>query len=197
MFGVDHAMLTFSGSAINTTNTFADDFSKHWADDAIRVLSMNHFILGDGEGNFRPDTPITRAEFVTTVNKVFSFTRAMENESGTKAAKFSDIKGSEWFADAVDIAVAKGYVSGYQDGTFKPNADYKGRDGCHDCKGVLKLEQSEQSSTFTDDKEIPVWAKGYVEALKNIGYVTGFADGSFKANQKVTRGESLLYLPKL
>ena len=71
------------------------------------------FLRGDIEGNLRPDSAITRAEFVTIVNRAFGYTRTGE-------MPFTDVKSSDWYADDVSIAYNVGYIQGTSENTFAP-----------------------------------------------------------------------------
>ena len=70
-------------------------------------------VKGDPDGRFRPDDNITRAEFAAIAAR-FDKTKA------TTTAKFSDIAG-HWAAAEISRAAELGWVSGYPDGTFKPD----------------------------------------------------------------------------
>jgi len=66
------------------------------------------------DGTFRPDLTVTRAEFVTMVNKSLRITPV------TGTSRFKDVKPEDWFAGQVEAAAAYGYVAGNPDGTFSP-----------------------------------------------------------------------------
>ena len=93
----------------------ATDVSGHWAEEVITKWQDAGLISGYEDGTFKPENSVTRAEFAAMVNNALGFT-----EKGNVV--FSDVKPGTWYYDAVAIAVEAGYCSGYEDGTFKPDA---------------------------------------------------------------------------
>lgn len=90
---------------------------SHWAQPYMQRMYAYGIMRGDQDNNMRPNDPITRAEFVSSLNRAFGYT-----ERSGKATPFSDVKGREWFAD--DIAIA--YEQGYFAGVSSNKADPKG-----------------------------------------------------------------------
>jgi len=86
---------------------------RPWAAAAIDKWSTKGIILGT-DGEFRPNDSITRAEFVTIINRVFGFVDKSEET-------FSDVPATAWYADAIAKAVAAGTVNGDGTGKFNPN----------------------------------------------------------------------------
>ena len=84
-----------------------------WYTTAVSTLANVGAISGYSDGTFRPNKEITRAEFVTILTGIYG-------EDTTKGMPFSDV-GHSWCYDAVATAYAHGWVSGYSDGTFRPN----------------------------------------------------------------------------
>lgn len=84
-----------------------------WYTTAVSTLANVGAISGYSDGTFRPNQEITRAEFVTILTGIYG-------EDTTKGMPFSDV-GHSWCYDAVATAYANGWVSGYSDGTFRPN----------------------------------------------------------------------------
>lgn len=87
------------------------DANHQWFYQAVTYLSQRGIILGYADGTFRPNQNITRAEFVTMVSRF--------EEMQTGSIGFSDAQ-DHWALASIQNAVAKGWVSGYPDGTFKP-----------------------------------------------------------------------------
>jgi len=94
-------------------NNFRDVSMRHWHNNAISTMANEGFLLGYRDGTFRPNNAITRAEFATIVSRFM-------NVRYTGANKFSDIDG-HWAATAINSVAYVGWVTGYGDGTFRPN----------------------------------------------------------------------------
>jgi hypothetical protein len=96
------------------TSTFADVAAGKWYSQAVAYLADKGILTGYEDGSFKPDSPITRAEFAAIIS------RFDESEGTDLAAKFSDVSGSHWAFAFIGNAADKGWMSGYPDGTFKP-----------------------------------------------------------------------------
>lgn len=90
------------------------DIDNHWAKEEIQYMMDKNIVSGYPDGNFKPDKQITRAEFVKIINYIFGY---LEKDS----ILFTDVKEGDWFYEEVAKAVRAGYISGYEDGTMKPN----------------------------------------------------------------------------
>ena len=95
-------------------NPFSD-VKEGWSYTAICTLANAGILKGDPDGNFRPSGTVTRAEFAAI---------AARFEPGTYAGDdlFPDIAG-HWARENINYAAQKGWVQGYKDGTFRPNAN--------------------------------------------------------------------------
>ena len=90
---------------------FADTPSA-WYNAAINAMVKNNLMLADKNGNFRPNEPITRAEFARALAGI--------DKKSDRVASFTDVKGHE-FEDAINQAFGNGHIVGYPDGTFRPD----------------------------------------------------------------------------
>ena len=92
---------------------FSDVADSSWYAQAVNYLASLEIINGYPDGTFRPDAPMTRAEFATIAS------RFVELES-TDSNIFSDVPSGHWAVAYINSAFAKGWINGYPDGTFKP-----------------------------------------------------------------------------
>ena len=90
------------------------DTPSAWYNGAINAMVAKNLMFADKDGNFRPNEPITRGEFARALYYI--------DKKNDKVAPFADVKGHE-FEDAINQAYGNGRIAGYQDGTFKPNAN--------------------------------------------------------------------------
>ena len=100
---------------IPVTTSFSDVPADAWYAKAVNTLASLGIIKGIGNDQFAPNRTITRAEF-TVIAMRFA------NVSATVTNPFSDIASSDWYYTAVTSAVSYGWITGYSDGTFKPQA---------------------------------------------------------------------------
>lgn len=111
----------------NTTDVseFSDVSASDWYGTTVATLSAMDIVRGYEDGTFRPNAPITRAEFAAIATRFFEETGA-EYEPGT----FDDVTGNEWFANAIADAVELGLIGGYPDGTVRPNNNITRAEAC-------------------------------------------------------------------
>jgi len=91
------------------------DVSQHWAKDFVLGLASQNFIKGFADGSFQPDAPMTRAQYAAIVAKAFNPAPKRD------AFKFPDVAADFWAKPMIDQAYRAGFISGFPDGTFKPN----------------------------------------------------------------------------
>ncbi len=97
-----------------SVNTSFTDMSGHWAVAFVEVLLNKGLISGFGDGTFKPEAPITRAQYAAVIAKTFEL--PLKN----KYSKFTDIKPDFWAAAAIERAASMGFISGFPDSTFRP-----------------------------------------------------------------------------
>ena len=91
--------------------SFTDVPAGAWYAEAVHVLASKHIIVGYPDGSFGPDKTITRAEFTTLVSRF--------EDLITGNIQFSDVTSSHWAYRYINSAAAKGWINGYEDGTFR------------------------------------------------------------------------------
>ena len=96
-----------------TGGSFSDVSAGAWYATAVNTLVELDVLSGYEDGTFRPNNAVTRAEFVTAVCKCF-------DSLSTGSAGFSDVSG-HWAEGFINQAVAEGWISGFPDGTFRPD----------------------------------------------------------------------------
>ena len=94
------------------SNTFSDVPKGYWAANYIGYMQQFGIITGYSDGSFRPDAPVTRAEFAAIASRFEKLTE------GSKS--FTDVPNTHWAARYINFAATRGWVTGYSDGTFKP-----------------------------------------------------------------------------
>lgn len=94
------------------SNNFSDVPKGYWAANYIGYMQQFGIITGYSDGSFRPDAPVTRAEFAAIASRFEKLTE------GSKS--FTDVPDTYWAARYINFAATRGWVTGYSDGTFKP-----------------------------------------------------------------------------
>ncbi len=168
------------------------DVQGHWAEKQISDWLIKGLAKGYRDGTFKPDSSITRAEFVTLANNAFGYTVVKE-------INYSDVSSSDWFAKEIAKAAGTGYLSGYGDGTIRPEARVSRQEVASMLARILKLgtaANSNAASKFNDAKIISEWSRGAVGAITAAGYMLGYPDGTFQPEKEITRAEAVVALNK-
>lgn len=94
--------------------SFPDIPENAWYARQVRALAAAGILKGYSDGTFRPKKPVTRAQFVAVLAR-------LTDETYSDPTTFTDVSESFWGYSAISLAQCKGWVSGYSDGTFRPN----------------------------------------------------------------------------
>lgn len=153
---------------------------------AAKVNSPS-YIAGYPDGTFKPGKEVTRAEAVRMFVQLVNEGKELPKNPTTK---FKDAN-NKWYSDEINFAVSKGFISGYSDGTFKPN------------QGITRAEFAQMIAVFVKDgypgssnfKDVKGhWASNAIDQLYGNKKIKGFPDGTFKPDQKLTRAEAVTVL---
>ncbi|MCI2106696.1 MAG: S-layer homology domain-containing protein [Intestinimonas sp.] len=176
--------LTFSLLPAFTATAFASE----WTEPYLQKLVSWGVVQSDSSGNLYPDRDITRAEFVTLVNRAFGY-----DSMGT--IPFIDVDSTDWFCDDINIGYSTGYFKGTSSTTASPRDTVTREQAAVILGRNLMLEDVPGESTdFTDSRAIDTWSRGIVRSAVSEGIVHGYEDGSFKPKQNITRGEMAVLL---
>lgn len=154
---------------------------------AVMKMWEAGYIQGYEDGTFRPNSTITRAELVTIVNDMYGYTLAAETG-------FFDVHTEDWYCNAVLCAVQAGYISGYDDKSFRPNAAVTREEVCVMMNRILNAELLPYGKEITD--MVSDWARDSVEKLVSNRLFTLEEGGRFRGTEPITRGETCLALEK-
>ena len=157
--------------------------AAHWADSSLTKLRDWGVMRGDQNGSMEPDRNITRAEFVTMINRAFGY-KTMGKQP------FRDIKGTEWYANDINIAYNQGYFVGSSKNTASPN-DSLTREEAMTLIGrnLMFTPDESENMIFTDGRALSSWSRGIVTAAAKKGIVKGDSEGTFRPQAPTTRGE--------
>ena len=173
--------IAVSVSAETATVSFKDVDSATSQGQAIIKLATAGVLLGYPDGTFKPDQPITRGELSKVINKIFNYTEA-------DTEMFSDVdKEKDWYYNDVAIAKKAGYIKGYEDGTFRGENNMTREEACTILKRVGGLYDLGLPAGVTD--AVSEWALPYVNAVIIGGFMSLEEGNTFRATEKITRGE--------
>lgn len=164
------------------------DIAGHWAESTLTEWINSGDITGYEDGSFRPDANITRAEWMHIVNGLFGFKTGRD-------AHYSDVPENAWFKQDVEFALEAGYISGYSDGTIKPNQPVSRQEAAAMLSHLGQLP-AESSAVKNFKDPIPAWSQGSVGAVIAAGWMNGYPDQTFGPKQYLSRAEAVVILER-
>ena len=120
----------------SSENNFSDVSADKWYNNAVSTLCHMGVLGGYSDGTFRPNAPITRAEFAKIA---VSFSQA---NGSAVYSYFTDVKTTDWFAPYVTAAKDSSLIEGYSDGSFKPENRITRAEACAIVNRVLGRKPS-------------------------------------------------------
>ena len=120
----------------SSENNFSDVSADKWYNNAVSTLCHMGVLGGYSDGTFRPNAPITRAEFAKIA---VSFSQA---NGSAVYSYFTDVKTTDWFAPYVTAAKDSSLIEGYSDGSFKPENRITRAEACTIVNRVLGRKPS-------------------------------------------------------
>ena len=147
------------------------------------------YIFGYNDGTFRPDNNMSRAEAAAI------FARLISEQKGEKISgksNFNDVSKSEWYSDYIGYLSKYGIIKGYADNTFRPNDNVSRAEFVAMTVRFNSLFNDVKKGSYTvkyTDVATNYWAYSDVAYAKHAGWLNGYADGTFKGDNAITRAE--------
>ena len=149
------------------------------------------YIMGYPDGTVQPEGEITRAEACTIFFRLL--TESSRDYYFARTNDYSDVNRGDWFNNAISTLSNAGIVTGYNDGTFRPNQPITRGEMAKIIANFANLNKGTKS--FTDLSGH--WSKTYVELAAGNGWIAGYPDGSFRPDQKITRAETVTMINRV
>lgn len=186
LISVSVAAVCLTASASELT-----DIKGHWSQQYVEYGVDAGYINGYPDSTFKPDNPVTRAEFVKMVNSALGITRMAE-------ISFFDIEKTDWFYEDVRKATYAGYVTGYENGAFIASNLITRQEAAVILSRIATRNAEDKSiSSFKDAKQVADWALGSFEFAYAKGFLTGDDLGNLLPTSSLTRGQAAKILHTL
>jgi TolB protein len=172
------------------------DIEDHWSAPWVESLAKAGLIRGMDDGTFRPDSYLTRAQFAQMLTNTFSSTPIISEQPHG----FPDLDPTAWYAQAVGVCTANGWMIGFNDGTFRPEDPLTKAQAITTLARTTQLQEKAGNSPFTDVSGH--WSEKYVRSfflaqppLLDNQYNHFLAPGGqLGPNQPITRGQASMLL---
>ncbi len=176
------------------------DVVGHWAQADVNDMSSRMIVQGVTDSRFAPNAAITRAEFAAII------TRGLGIQQAPYADALSDVSGADWYAGAVQAAVDYGLVTGYEDGTFRPDANISRQEAAAVLARATRIAKLESAmsdaqlelalSAYADSGAVSVWARANVAEAIGLELMKG-REGKLDPNADLTRAETAALVRRL
>lgn len=166
------------------------DLTDHWAAEAVLGLyySTPPLVNGLSDSYFGVGENLTRAQFAALLNRALD--RVAPLPEGALAQRlYTDISTGHWAYDDIYKAAARGLLSGYTDGTVRPDAYITRAEAAVMLDRVIGGGNAEAELPYADMQEGYAWARGAVGNLYRLGIMHGIAPQTFAPDKLITRGE--------
>lgn len=179
-------VMVLSLMIVGTPPTRAAD----WMAGYLNTLVSWGVMRGDINGNLNPERAITRAEFVTMVNRAYGYDKVGEHP-------FEDVISQDWYSDDIGIAYRMGYFAGTSESTASPNRGLSREEAALLLGRNMMLQPGVgEVLQFNDGRNVSDWSRGMVQAVAEAGMIGGYPDGTFRPQNKISRGEVGVMLVK-
>lgn len=170
-------------------SSFIDVRTDAWYSNGIHYLSAAAIIIGYPDSTFKPNGKVTRAEAVTMIGK------ALKLDANSTGNSFTDVKAGHFAESYIKAAVKRGIVTGYPDGTFRPNESITRGEVAVMIQRAFQYEET-KTAAFTDVKQSAYYFTA-VNALKNANITTGYPeDNTYRPANSITRAEYAIFVAR-
>lgn len=142
------------------------------------------YLQGYPDGTVRPENSITRAEVAAIFYRLLTDDARAYLESTDSG--FSDVKPGDWYNTAVATMVQAGVITGYGDGTFRPNAPITRGEFAAIATRFLSDPYSLDAPFYDTEGH---WAEVYINRAYELGWISGYTGGAFRPDKSITRAE--------
>ncbi|WP_445479374.1 S-layer homology domain-containing protein [Lysinibacillus irui] len=174
-------------------SAYADELSGHMHESGLRYLISKEALLKYPNGSYRPNATVTRGEFATYIAKALDL--------DTKSAiTFTDVPDTYLYAKEIKLAATAGIITGYTDGTFKPDANISREHMAVmliRAVDYLKIPKGTSSITFKDNATIFKDFRQDVAIGAQLGLIKGSSNGMFLPRDNATIGEASTFILRL
>ncbi|WP_295618826.1 S-layer homology domain-containing protein [Chamaesiphon sp. GL140_3_metabinner_50] len=176
----------------------ASDIAGNWAEPFIKALVEKDIIKGYPDGTFKPDRPVTRAEFAALLNRAFDL------QPVRSPAKFTDVAARYWASAVIQKAYQSGFLAGYPNATFAPDRQINRIESIVALTNGNKFAPSgnlDLNSVYGDAQQVPSYGQNALIAATQKCIAVGveydnskLPGGNFGAQTVATRADVAAYI---
>ncbi|HBL12221.1 MAG TPA: S-layer protein [Cyanobacteria bacterium UBA11162] len=176
------------------TTSFSDVSSNYWARNFISELAQRDIIAGFPDGTFKPDAPVTRAQFAAMLRKA---NQAFNKASGRNPINFGDVSSRYWAYSAIREAYSTGFMAGYPGNVFRPEQNIPREQVLVSLANGLEYSASSTTvlNYYNDASSISSWARSPIAAATEKRMVVNYPTlKSLNPQRNATRAEVAAFI---
>ncbi len=172
-----------------------NDIQGNWAQPCIEQLAQRQIVSGYPDDSFKPNAPVTRAEFAAMLGKAFPNATAVRT-----GGKFADVPTTYWASDEIRKAYQTGFLAGYPGGVFKPTQNIPRVEALVSLASGLKYVPVGSSiktlnGVFSDAAGIPEYSRSAIAAATEKQLVVNYPNvRTLNPDRVATRGDVATFL---
>lgn len=173
---------------------YFEDIQEHWGKEFIETLVELGAVNGFGDGTFRPDESVTRAQLLKMTLLAFG----IDPDEDIEENPFGDVEDDDWFRSHVLMAHNMGVVEGFNDGSFKPNDEITRAAALKIVLLAAQLDSLDSDGDNFEDVDPEDWFYEYTQFAKENEIVSGYGDtGEFHGEKTLTRAQAAKIIQKV
>ena len=170
---------------VKVSEAFSDVPSSAWYYNNVMQAAAAGIVSGYPDGTFKPGNSVTRRDFAIMLTQMLGV-----SNDGTAVSPFIDVDDDDYGVVSIAYCKAHNIISGYDDGTFKPDATITRQEAASMIVKAMGVSKA-SDELYPDDSTIAGWAKDAVYKAKAAGLMKGYEeDGTFRPTGKITRAEA-------
>ncbi|HEY9860568.1 MAG TPA: S-layer homology domain-containing protein [Candidatus Obscuribacterales bacterium] len=172
---------------------FSDVPTSFWAYPFITALAERNIISGFPDQTFRPEDPVTRAEYAAMLQKAF------DKPPQQQAVSYKDVASDFWAVDAIQEVSRNGFLAGYPRNVFQPTQQIPRTQALVALASGLELPRpatpTQVLQTYQDAAQIPKYATGAVAAATQAGLAVSYPNAkTLEPNEKTSRADAAAFI---
>ncbi|MDD4571523.1 MAG: S-layer homology domain-containing protein [Clostridia bacterium] len=175
------------------------DLAGHWAKDSVIYLNnlAPPIVVGLSSNYYGINEPITRAQFLTMINRVLRNSGSEVSKIDDNHLAYTDIPETHWAISEIKEALNRGYMIGYPDESFRPDAKITRGEMAAILARVIELPAASGADVFNDLNQTGYkWCKESIKQLYEAGLASGITLTQFAPQEYLTRGEAAVFITR-
>ncbi|GEM_PF-2817829 len=175
----------------DATLEVGSDITGHWAEIVMSDWIEKGWIEGYPDGSIRPNDPVTRAELAALIG------HHLDMQTYVNGIPFDDVNPQAWYASGISKLVELDAVSGYDDGSFRPDRKITRQEAAVLIAGITGLTGDGDGVNDLFSDNLPVWSRPAAQVVQGFGWMVGDTAGTFRPRANLTRAETVVALDSM